>query len=180
MMYHGSANFPYTVTDDYQAVELPYVGDDLSMLILLPKLRDGLLSLERNLTSTFLDDILRNMSSRELEVQLPKFNMEFSKKLPPMLQELGIDKIFRSGTEDFAGISARESRKLCVSDVFHKSKIEVTEEGTEAAAVSALILGSRSTWRRQTIVFRANHPFLFFILDRKNGLILFMGRVSKL
>lgn len=180
MMYHGPTNFPYTVTDDYQAVELPYVGDALSMLVLLPKHRDGLPSLERNLTSTTLDDILRNMSSRELEVHLPRFNMEFKKSLPPTLRRLGIDKIFSHGTEDFSGISASDSKKLFVSDVFHKSKIQVNEEGTEAAAVSVILMGSRSTQRRQTIVFRADHPFLFFILDRSNGLILFMGRVSKL
>lgn len=179
MMSQKSANFPYTVTNDYQAVELPYLGDDLSMLILLPKHRDGLPSLERNLTSSKLDEIRRSMSPKKLEIHLPKFKMEFSKSLPSQLQKLGISKIFRSGSDDFSGISARDSKKLSLSDVSHKSVIDVNEEGTEAAAATSAVIRFVSLPPKK-IVLRVDHPFVFFIIDRRSGLIVFMGRITKL
>lgn len=179
MMNQKSAKFPYTATNEYQAAELPYLGDDISMLILLPKRRDGLLSLEQNLTSTTLDEIRRSMSTKKLELHLPRFKMEFSKSLPSQLQKLGISKIFGSGSDDFSGISANDSKKLSVSDVSHKSVIDVNEEGTEAAAATSAVMRFVSLPPKKT-VFRVDHPFMFFIIDKRSGLIVFMGRITKL
>ncbi|KAG8198839.1 hypothetical protein JTE90_007141 [Oedothorax gibbosus] len=175
MMELESTYLPYTDSDDYQAVELPYEGEDLSMLVLLPKANDSLPSLEQSITAAKLEEIRQRMSPREMDLYLPKFTFEFQKNLRGELQSLGLHSIFKEGSEDFSGMTLRQ---LTVSQVIHKCKVEVNEEGTRAAASTAVMLVPFSA--RWNTVFRADHPFLFFIIKKVDGLILFMGRVSQL
>lgn len=179
MMQQMSTRFLYWDSSNFQAVELPYEGEDLSMLVLLPKTNTSLPSLEQNITVAKLEEIRQKMSRRKINLYLPKFTFEFQKNLRPELKGLGLHKVFKDGSEDLSGITSEaDSRKLSVSKIIHKCKVEMNEEGTRAAASTALSIIHVSLQRNT--VFRADHPFLFFIIKKANGLILFMGRVSKL
>ncbi|XP_057556627.1 serpin B9 [Hippopotamus amphibius kiboko] len=159
-----------------QVLELPYAGEELSMLILLPDDHVALSSVEKHLTfEKFLAWTQPDcMKSTEVEVLLPRFKLEESYDMGSVLQGLGVVDAFQEGRADLSAMSA--DRGLCLSRFVHKSLVEVNEEGTEAAAASAMIVveccmefGPR---------FCADHPFLFFIRHNKANSILFCGRFS--
>ncbi|NXN95707.1 SPB10 protein, partial [Rhinopomastus cyanomelas] len=175
MMYVSDKfNSNYIESVQTDVLELPYVNDDLSMFILLPSDVTGLPKLERELTfenlSTWTNPQL--MEKTKMEVYLPKFTLEDKYDLKPTLSRMGIKDAFTEGEADFTGMS--ENDDMFLSQVFHKCYLEVNEEGTEAAAASSAALASRSA----TIVFVADHPFLFFIRHNKTKTILFLGRFS--
>ncbi|NXG14643.1 SPB6 protein, partial [Grallaria varia] len=172
--------FNMTYIGDYQAkiLELPYVGNELSMIIVLPDaIQDGstgLERLERELTYEKLIDWINPemMKSTEVWVSLPRFKLEESYDLKSILSSMGMSDAFELGKADFSGISS--GNELVLSEVVHKSFVEVNEEGTEAAAATAAIVMMRCA----LIVpeFTADHPFLFFIRHNKSSSILFCGR----
>ncbi|XP_015275446.1 PREDICTED: serpin B6-like [Gekko japonicus] len=181
-MMYKKAKFNLTYLPDYQTkvLEVPYVENELSMIILLPdEIQDnstGLEKLEREMTYEKLRDWLNPemMDLTEVELSLPKFKLEEKYDLKPVLSCMGMPEAFDVGKANFRGMSS--SNDLVLSQVVHKSFIEVNEEGTEAAAATAAVMMLRCAM----IVprFTADHPFLFFIQHNKTGTILFYGRFS--
>jgi serpin B len=169
---HKRGSFKLVETDAIQALELPYAGDDLSMVVLLPRRVDGLAELEQALTLERLDGWLAAMRRSEVDVSLPKFVVTDEFSLSRTLSEMGMPAAFDSGA-DFSGMTGR--RGLAISAVLHKAYVDVNEEGTEAAAATGAVVSLTSM--QVTPVFRADHPFVFLIRDNRSGAILFLGRV---
>ncbi|GFX55580.1 neuroserpin [Trichonephila clavipes] len=170
-MMHLKENFLYVEKESYKALELPYKGEGISMLILLPNSKDGLSNLENSLNSTFIQDLKQGMRKRKVEVALPKFRLEYSKSLKQQFQSLGMNKIFNAGAH-LDGIN--DSKQLLVSEIVHKAVLIVNEEGSEAAAATAVVMMRCSL--SMCPEFIVDHPFLFLIYNSKNNLIYFMGR----
>ncbi len=154
-----------------QLLEMDYVGDDLSMVVLLPRAADGLAKLEEELTSTKIASWLAEAGVIKLDVTLPLFRVESKFQLKDVLQEMGLAESF-TPRADFSGINGEKD--LFLQDVIHQAYVEVNEEGTEAAAATGVVMGVLSAGP----MFQARHPFVFLIRDRETGAILFMGRVT--
>ncbi|XP_067418689.1 serpin B6-like [Emydura macquarii macquarii] len=179
-MMFKKAKFNMTYAGDFQTkiLELPYVDNEMSMIILLPdEIEDnstGLEQLERALTYEKLTDLINPemMDETEVEVSLPRFKLEQAYDLKSVLSSMGMPDAFDTAKVDLSGMSA--SNDLVLSEVVHKSFVEVNEEGTEAAAATAAVINFRCAM----IVpcFTADHHFLFFIQHNKTGNVLFYGR----
>lgn len=175
-MMHKLAGFKFAELDQAQVLELPYAGEDLAMLILLPKARDGLSNLEQQLSVERVADWIAAASYREVDVFIPKFTLTSQFTLSQTLSSMGMPDAF-SEKADFSGMEPH--KQLRITEVVHKAFVEVNEEGTEAAAATAVIVGVTSVAEPQPIpVFKADHPFLFFILEKQTGSLLFMGRLA--
>ncbi|KPK76615.1 MAG: hypothetical protein AMJ79_06075 [Phycisphaerae bacterium SM23_30] len=174
-MMHQKSRFNYASADDLQILELPYKGEDLSMVVLLPKRVDGLEALEKSLTAENLDQWLKDIRRREVLVYLPRFKQTCEFGLADVLKKMGMPDAFEPGKADFSGINGKND--LFISAVVHKAFVEVNEEGTEAAAATGIIVGVTAI-PTPPPVFRADHPFVFMIRDVKTGAILFLGRVA--
>ncbi len=165
--------------DGFQMLEIPYRGNTLSMVILLPRSHNAIHKLEHRLTAEALPTWLALLSLQEVHVYLPRFRMETSYSLTNTLSALGMPAAFQAG--GFTGISdAPQASELALSQVAHKAFVQVDEEGTEAAAASAATM--RMVGLRlfsPTPVFRADRPFLFLIRDSQTGAVLFLGRVMR-
>uniref|UniRef100_A0A8C4KKN7 Serpin B10-like n=1 Tax=Dromaius novaehollandiae TaxID=8790 RepID=A0A8C4KKN7_DRONO len=174
MFLSDKFNWCYTESVQANILELPYVHNDLSMFILLPSDITGLQKLERELTFENLSGWTSPelMEKTKMEVYLPRFTLEEKYDLKSTLSRMGIQDAFIDGQADFTGMSGNSD--LVLSQVFHKCYVEVSEEGTEAAAASSGVLASRSLGA--TVIFAADHPFLFFIRHNKTKCILFLGR----
>ncbi|MGA2173462.1 MAG: serpin family protein [Verrucomicrobiota bacterium] len=182
LLMHRVGDVSYTGNDDFQAVELPYDGYELSMMILLPRQIDALGQLEKQLSPTFLARLDAQMPIQEVEIFLPKFKLESDFKLNDTLAKMGMPDAFIWRKADFSGLNG--ANDLFISGVFHKAWVEVTEGGTESAAATAVVM-TRST---ESVakppppppppVFRADHPFLFLIRDTRSGSLLFVGRLA--
>jgi serpin B len=174
-MMHREGSYHYFEEDGFQALDLPYLGDQLSMLVVLPRNKEGLAELETRWASEDLyQQVTAGLSPTEtVIVSLPRFKLETSFMLKPELTALGAGLIFTQGA-DFSNISTEG--RLAVSEVVHKAFVEVNEEGTEAAAATGVGFFLVSAPPPPT-VFQADHPFLFFIRDRKSNAVLFSGRL---
>jgi len=164
----------YMETESFQGLELPYVDDELSMIILLPKEFDGLDEFEKTLTSENLSKWLGKLRNCEVVVSVPKFKMTSQFGLASVLKSMGMIDAF-SANADFSGMNGK--RDLFISAVIHKAYVDINEEGTEAAAATAVTMKLTSVGPTRILVFRADHPFLFLIRDNHSGSILFIGRV---
>lgn len=173
MMYQ-KAKFGYTEDKTAQILSMPYKGKDLSMLVLLPKKVDGLADMAKKLTANNLAAFAAKAYRREVRVYMPKFKMTSQFSLKQVLTAMGMSDAFAPGKADFSGMNGKED--LFISAVIHKAFVDVNEEGTEAAAATAVVVGLTSAVA-QPLVFRADHPFLFVIRHDRTGAILFMGRV---
>ncbi len=183
-LMHQQAQVRYLKAGGFQAVELDYRGGDLSMLVLLPNKKNGLRDLEKKLSARMLQERVAKMREREIEIFLPTYRLTWGTfDLGAQLRALGMPLAFDPYQADFSGINGHEpSHKdsMFISSVFHKAFVEVNEEGTEAAAATAFGMVGAARWPHRTPevpIFRADHPFLFAILDRKSSAILFLGRV---
>ncbi|MFH1391972.1 MAG: serpin family protein [Candidatus Diapherotrites archaeon] len=166
--------FNYAETDELQIIELPYDGEELSMFVLLPK-GDDLESLEESLGAEKLSEWRNLLRKQEVKLYLPKFKLETKYFMNETLEEMGMPTAF-SNMADFSGMTG--SKDLFISYVIHQAFVEVNEEGTEAAAATAVIMEKLSASIEQPIIFRADHPFIFIIQENETGSILFLGRVS--
>lgn len=176
MFQEATFNLAYIEEVQAQVLELPYTGEELSMLILLPDDNVDLSLVEKNLTFEKFIAWTRPdcMKSTEVEVLLPRFKLEEDYDMGSVLQHLGITDAFQQGKADFLAMSTE--RDLCLSKFVHKSFVEVNEEGTEAAAASGIVVvGCCMKYGPR---FCADHPFLFFIRHNKANCILFCGRFS--
>ena len=175
LMMNQMDKFGYMETENFQALELPYVDNDLSMIILLPKQIDGLPEFEKTLKAEALSQWLGRLHRREVIVSVPRFKMTSQFSLASVLKSMGMTDAFSARAADFSGITG--GRDLFISAVIHKAYVDVNEEGTEAVAATGVTMRLTSVGPSQTPVFRADHPFLFLIRDNHSGSILFIGRV---
>lgn len=166
--------FRYVEMDGFQILELPYTGDALSMIALLPREVDGLVKLEDSLLVENLNQWVKNLVETEVEVSLPRFELAFPFRLDDTLKSMGMEYAF-SENADFSEMD--ESRELYLGAVLHKAFVSVNEHGTEAAAATAVVMQLKSI-SFPSVVFCADHPFVFLIRENTTGSILFMGRVS--
>ena len=176
-LMHQIRKFQYAEADNLQAVELPYGSEELSMVVLLPKDQDGLAAIEKQWTVEQLDAVIGKLKSRRVDLFLPKFKMTSEFSLSDTLKSMGMSLAF-SDRADFSKMSTKES--INISAVIHKAFVDVQEEGTEAAAATAVVMTRSSIVVEPTepATFRADHPFLFVIRHRPTGSILFAGRVQ--
>lgn len=179
MMYRDDkdAIYDYAETDDLQALRMPYnneSGTGYSMVVILPKGND-LQRIEETLDQDLLKKIEDSMESKRVIVSFPKFKLETEyNNLSGTLADMGMPIAF-SGSADFSGMDG--TYDLSISDVVHKAYVEVNEEGTEAAAATAVIM-QKGVSGEVGPFFSADHPFIFLIQDDATGNIIFMGRVS--
>ncbi|KKG17003.1 serpin [Methanosarcina sp. 2.H.T.1A.6] len=176
MMYMYSA-LNYGENSKAKIIELPYKGNDLSMYIVLPKDND-IEEFETDFTINDYAKLKNDMDSGEdVETSIPKFKFETKTELSDSLVEMGVVDAFNLNRANFSGIS---DSPLAISRVIHQAFIDVQEEGTEAAAATMveMDMGMRISWDSKPREFKADHPFMFFIEDKRTGCILFMGKVE--
>ena len=173
-MMSENDDFNYTETESLQVLELPYQDNELSMIILLPK-KDDLSVVEGALTLEKLSGYKNALEIQKVDVSIPRFKFETKYFMKEDLIKMGMLTAF-SGDADFSGMTGKHD--LFIGQVIHQAFVDVNEEGTEAAAATAVIMEAGSAMPQQPKVFNADHPFLFLIQEKKTGNILFMGRVS--
>lgn len=178
---HAKAPYRYAKSDGVAILEMPYKSNDVAMLVLLPDRADGLAELERTLDATRLAAWTATMTPAEVNVSLPRFTVDPAEPLAlaEHLAALGMPAAFDPNTADFTDIAmpSDPTKRLCLSGVFHKAFVKVDEQGTEAAATTAVGGAELTSVRPPPIPFTADHPFLFAIIDTASGLVLFLGRV---
>jgi serpin B len=169
---------PRAARDAVDLLELPYKGDRLNMVVILPRSRNGLPAVEAKLSAAKLDEWLQRVDSAPLyddfSVQLPKVQIESSYDLVKPLKALGMKVPFVPRAADFTGI-APNGRQLYISDAVHKTFLKIDEKGTEAAAATGVVVRGE----RGGPSLRADHPFLVVIRDKQTGAILFLGRIAE-
>ncbi|MFC1983796.1 serpin family protein [Chloroflexota bacterium] len=171
-MMEQQESFSYTEGDNYQAVELPYDGRELSMVILLPD-SGQFETFEEAIESQQVKDIIKNLERREVRLTMPKFEFDSSFGLKKTLTEMGMPVVFSAGA-DFSGMTG--NKDLFISDVIHKAFVSVDEAGTEAAAATAVIM-ELTAMPETPVEVTLNRPFIFLIRDIETDTILFVGRV---
>ena len=173
MMSLGSdASFLYYQAEGFQAVDLPYLGGQVSMLVIVPD-EGKFTDFEVNLNSEILDEIVGNLAYQPMFLNFPKFEFETEISLATILAKMGMPSAFSDGA-DFSGMTG--NKDLFISDVFHKAFVSVDEEGTEAAAATAVVMSVTSA-PENPLRLEVDRPFLFLIRDIQTNSILFMGRV---
>ncbi|MGD0628009.1 MAG: serpin family protein [Terracidiphilus sp.] len=177
-LMHLTSKLGYFNGGTFQVVDIPYKSGELSMTVLLPNDVGGLPALEQSLTSANARRWLSQLrSGAKIVLTLPKFKMTQEFQLGGTLSAMGMTQAFERGVADFSGMTGK--RDLWISAAIHKAYIDVNEEGTEAAAATGIVMRGMAMQRPEPpIVFRADHPFLFFIRDNHSDAILFMGRVT--
>ncbi len=176
-LMHKTRSFDYAETDDTQVLRMPYAGDELSMIIILPKAADGLADVATSLAQDGLDALTTDLATARVAVALPKFTMSSQFSLGDMLRAMGMTDAFSDGQADFTGMSEQaKADGLHISAVVHQAFVDVNEEGTEAAAATAVGIQVTSI-PPPPIEFTADHPFVFVIRHDATGTILFIGRV---
>ncbi|XP_041974127.1 serine protease inhibitor 88Ea-like [Aricia agestis] len=169
-------HFHYMISDELgaQILELPYKGEDISMYIFLPPytMKDGVSNIIANLTPERLAAVVEeSYTTREVIVEIPKFTVEKGLPMRPILETMGVGDLF-SEKSDFTTLS--EDKGILFDDAVHKAKIQIDEEGTVAAAATA-IFGFRSSRPAEPSVFIANFPFVYVLYERLTNSVLFMG-----
>ncbi|HTX36137.1 MAG TPA: serpin family protein [Bryobacteraceae bacterium] len=173
---HQTSHFGYTETPSAQILEMRYAATGMAFDVLLPKTVTGLPGVEKSLAPESLAGWLGQLSSRNVQVSLPKFRAESEFSLVQALSSMGMPLAFTTQA-DFSGIDPEHG--LAISAVVHKAFVDVSERGTEAAAATGI--GIHATAMRMpepAVVFRADHPFLFLIRDTRTGVVLFIGRLT--
>lgn len=179
-MMRNTESFGYFEDDTLQAIALGFAGSSYDFLILMPKLSkganpaDALSQFEATMDAKKLRTIMENIQPQRLKLTMPKFRIEASTQLKPLLAQLGMERAF-TNRADFSGISS--TNDLHISDVFHKAFIEIDETGAEAAAATAAVMVMRAALRvKEPIPVTVDHPFMFSIIERNTTTSLFMGR----
>jgi serpin B len=169
--------FGYMENQELQALEMPYAGDDLSALFLLPK-SGSADKLAEGMDAKALSELAAEIEEQRVDVYVPRFKFETEYTMSGILKNMGLTAPF-SDAADFSGITGKQDLKI--DEAIHKAYVEVNEEGTEAAAATGIVVGITSTMPKEEPKipeFRADHPFLFIIQHKATGMVLFMGRVS--
>jgi serpin B len=176
MMAMFGESFNYGEADGVQILEMPYVGNDLSMLVILPK-QGQMDKLEEDMTIENLMKWNSKLKKEKVNLFLPKFKFEIKTMLTKTLQEMGMPTAF-SGNADFSGMDGIKS--LQIDQVIHQAFVAVDEKGTEAAAATAVVMieSMAPLEPEEPKLFNADHPFIFMIQEKSTGSILFMGKVN--
>ncbi|KAI1309038.1 Serpin B9 [Halotydeus destructor] len=162
---------------DCKVVELPYSGGkNMSAILFLPNDRMGIAKLQKSLTASGLNAVTRKLKSSEVNVEIPRFSIQADLDLADILKQLGVTSLFNKQSADLSKMTVKP---VHISKAIHKAKMELTESGTEATAVTAIIVETRSS-APSLLNFIASHPFLFVIRENIYGTILFMARISQL
>jgi serpin B len=167
--------YRYASVPGYQAVELPYEGNQVSMLIIAPA-QGQFNGFEGEFGAQKLSLLIQELKGGQVELALPRFKTEFSAGLKDALSALGMSGAF-TGSADFSGMTG--NRDLYISDAIHKAFIEVDETGTEAAAATAVIMRA-TAMPAKPVQVRIDRPFIYLIRDMQTGTVLFLGQVVKL
>ena len=174
----NSGKFKYARNDLCQALELPYEGNRLSMVALIPNDISGINKLDETLSADMFAGLRKQMTPTEVSLVFPGFAMDYSTNLSETLATMGMTDAFDASKADFSGISKSNNGKLFISNAFQKVSMEVSEEGTSAAAASSVTISdSAGAVHPSTTVVRADRPFVFLIMDNKTGAVLFIGRL---
>ena len=171
-MMRQTESFGYTEGEGYQAVELLYDGDELSMVVLLPA-SGNFEAFEEGLQDQKVSDIIGDLQPAQVVLTMPKFEFDSEFSLKNTLADMGMPIAF-SEAADFSGMTG--TRDLCISEVLHKAFVSVDEAGTEAAAATAVIVGETSV-PAEPVEVTIDRPFIFLIRDIETGAVLFVGRV---
>uniref|UniRef100_A0A8C7ZVI0 Antithrombin-III n=1 Tax=Oryzias sinensis TaxID=183150 RepID=A0A8C7ZVI0_9TELE len=163
-------------SSDFQVLEMPYIGDDITMVIILPSRNTPLSQVEESLNLKKLNNWLDQMTETSVSVSIPRFKVEDTFNLKEVLQEIGLTDLFSAENASLPGILEDDSDGLFISDAYHKAFLEVNEEGSEAAAASVVLAVGRS-FNPYREVFQADRPFLLFIRESTINTLLFSGRV---
>jgi len=174
-MMQQSNDFKYLETEDFQAVDLPYSDGDFSMTILLPRVGKSIDGLIEKMEATTMSQWLEQMNKTHGSLQLPKFKLEWELKLNDVLTKLGMGMAFIPYQADFTNIL--KSPPLFISFVKHKTFVQVDEEGTEAAAATAVGIAFTSVGGPSGFVMRVDRPFLFMIREHHSQTVLFVGKI---
>ncbi len=178
----------YPDDDGFTMIELPYKGEELAMVVIAPRRHDGLAGIEKQLSAESIHAWLSKLKARQTHVAMPRFKLESEFKMGETLQSMGMKRAFVNPAipdgADFGGMSDSDdpTKQLYIGAVIHKAFVDVNEEGTEAAAATAVVMiaGAANPTREMVPFipeFRADRPFLFLIRDTKTGVVLFVGRV---
>lgn len=176
-MMNRTGAYDYYNGGTFQELELPYKGEELAMIVLLPKNVDSLPALESTFTAANADSWFQKLTmANKVVLSLPKFTMTDQFELSSTLAKMGMPQAFTNAA-NFSGMTGKP--EFTISAAIHKAFIELNEQGTEAAAATAIGMTAMAMRREEPppVVFNADHPFLFYIRDQKTGAILFMGRV---
>lgn len=175
-MMHLTSRFGYYEEEAFQALSMPYQGDAVSLVALLPKEDKSLSNLEESLSAEKLAACVQGMKPTKVVVSFPRFKLTASFQLADVLAKLGMPVAFDVARADFSGMTG--SRDLFISHVVHKAFVDVNEEGTEAAAATGVVMATRAVLNpKPDPIFRADRPFLFALRDNRTGALLFLGRV---
>ncbi|SDQ21062.1 serpin family protein [Natronobacterium texcoconense] len=172
-MMHQSAELQYADVDGHQLVELPYANGDTSMIVVLPA-EGEFEAFEESFTVDRLATMLEETSRPEVDLAMPRFGVESKFSLVETMRELGMERAFGGGA-DFSGMVEGDDGGLFVDDIVHQSFVEVDEEGTEAAAATAVIMAESAP--PDQVEMTVDRPFLFYIRDRPTETPLFVGRI---
>ncbi len=178
-MMSQTDKFNYWENDKIQVIDLPYGDEKFSMTVLLPKKSENIDNYLQQLSADDWASMLSNMRKREVQLYLPKFELEYKKELTKVLKALGLNAPFDAAVADFTAMSPEYGRQLVIDQVLHKTYLKVNEEGSEAAAVTSVSMRVTSVMP-ENIVMKVNRPFLLAIRERENGTILFTGRINEL
>jgi serpin B len=173
---HMTRTMDYYEDEEIQAIRLPYRNERLSMTIILPRAVEGWEIVSRVIDAERLDKVESQFKSAEVRLSLPRFSSELKMNLRNELSQMGMDLAFGRDA-DFSGMTGEKN--LYIDEVIHKAFIEVSESGTEAAAATGAIISLKSAYRDEPVQFNADHPFLYFIRDRRTGCIIFLGRLVR-
>ena len=169
-------NLAYYQGENFQTVSLPYLSTDFNMMIVLPD-AGKFQELDNQLSTEVIKTIINEMQFVNVDLSMPKFDFESTLNANNALKALGMEEAFDVEKADFSGITQED--ELMIKDVLHKTTITVDEEGTEAAAASAVIVGIRSFNAEEPIALVIDRPFQFFIMHKPTNAILFMGKVMQ-
>ncbi len=171
-----NVRFNYAETESLKAMEMPYKGGDVSMIILLPKSKTGLEDLESQISYEMVENLMGRMKEEKLRrVKFPKFELKTEYNLKKTLKDMGMQNPFIGGKADFSGMTG--SKDLYIDFVTHKAYVKVNEEGTEAAAATAVGMTETSIDPKEK-TFEADHPFMFLIQEKSTNSILFLGSLE--
>ena len=171
-MMHQSIEVPYAEIDGHQLVELPYANDDTSMVVIVPAAGE-FASFEDAFSVDRLAIMLGETTTPEVELTMPKFELESKFSLVEVMENLGMERAFGGGA-DFSGMVDGDS-SLFISEIVHQSFVAVDELGTEAAAATAVVMDESGPMDH--VELTVDGPFLFYIRDRPTETVLFAGRV---
>ena len=174
LMMKQMESFGYADGEGYQAIELPYDGGELSMVILLPE-AGQFGAFEKELEAQQVDAIIDDVQSTRVTLTMPKFEFDSEFGLKDALAGMGMPIAFSPDEADFSGMTG--NRELFISDVVHKAFVAVDEAGTEAAAATAVVVGTTSMPVEPPVEVTIDRPFIFLIRDIETGAVLFVGRV---